>query len=530
MIFASWGACKHYHSDLFQRGMVYLTALTGNTGGKPGAGIKVSTWWPFPMMGTDGQRLLSEAPEPPPIDRVSLKTVTKMMFEMSEYLRSSPMIPWLYAHDPQWREVASRDEYADPAFERPISEYMDEILEKRWQPIWPRPPKRPRFYYFSGPNPLRRWPNSELIRKSLWESFDTIVTCDFRLNTSGMAADYVLPAAGYYEKPGIKYPQSYLPYVVVGERAVPELYESKHEWDIAFLLAKALQERAEARNVANYLDPNGVEHCLQTLYTDMCADGAYGEGPQGEEAALDWIVAHSSVTRATDMGEQPWQKAAEDGMIKIKEVLPFDMALGLNSVMSDYDESRPTNQFHWMVVDKRPWPTLTGRQQFYLDHPWFMEIGEQLCVHKEPVASGGAYPLRLTGGHTRWSQHTMLRANKELLRLQRGGPVVYIAENDARARGIRDHDDVRVFNDIGEFILKAKVSPAVQPGEVICYHAWEGYQFPGGGGQNSVAPSPLKPTNMLGDYGHLGYKMFFQSMNHVPKEVAVDVERVPAPA
>ena len=37
MIYASWGACKHYHSDLFQRGMAYLCALTGNSGGKPGS-------------------------------------------------------------------------------------------------------------------------------------------------------------------------------------------------------------------------------------------------------------------------------------------------------------------------------------------------------------------------------------------------------------------------------------------------------------------------------------------------------------
>ena len=48
MIQSGWGACKHYHSDLFQRGMAYLAALTGNTGGKPGSGIKVSTWWPIP--------------------------------------------------------------------------------------------------------------------------------------------------------------------------------------------------------------------------------------------------------------------------------------------------------------------------------------------------------------------------------------------------------------------------------------------------------------------------------------------------
>ncbi|MCZ7536980.1 MAG: molybdopterin-dependent oxidoreductase [Acidimicrobiia bacterium] len=529
MIFASWGACKHYHSDLFQRGMVYLVALTGNTGGKPGSGIKVSTWWPFPSLGTDGVKIATEPPEAPPVDRVSLKTVTKMMFEMSDIMRGSPMIPWLYAHDPKWREVAQKSEYADPAFKRPISEYMDEILEKGWQPIWPRPPKRPRFLYFSGPNPLRRWPNSETIRESLWASIDTIVTCDFRMSTSGMAADYILPACGYYEKPGIKYVQSYLPYVVVGDRAVPALYESKHEWDIVFLMAKAIQERARARGVESFLDSNGIEHTLSNIYDEMCNDGAYAEGAEGEVAALDYIMSYSAITKASDLGEQPWNKAVEQGMVKIKEIEPFYMAAGINSVMSDYDESRPTNQFHWYVKDKNPWPTLTGRQQFYIDHPWFMEIGEQLCVHKEPLPAGGPYPLRLTGGHTRWSQHAIFRANEQLLRLQRGGPVAYVSVADARSRGIDDNDFIRVYNDVGEFILRAKVAASVQPGEVICYHAWEGYQFPGGGAQNSVAASPLKPTSMVADYGHLGYKVFYQSQNHVPKEVAIDIEKVREP-
>ena len=30
------------------------------------------------------------------------------------------------------------------------------------------------------------------------------------------------------------------------------------------------------------------------------------------------------------------------------------------------------------VEKKRPYPTLTGRQQFYIDHPWFLELGEEL--------------------------------------------------------------------------------------------------------------------------------------------------------
>jgi len=182
----------------------------------------------------------------------------------------------------------------------------------------------------------------------------------------------------------------------------------------------------------------------------------------------------------------------------------------------------------WFVERKNPWPTLTGRQQFYIDHQWFLEAGEELLVHKEPVDAGGKYPLRMTGGHTRWSMHSIWRASEELNRLQRGEPVAYISVDDARSRGINDHDNIRVHNDVGSFQLRAKVSPAVQPGTIIVYHAWEGYQFKDWATQNDVTASPIKPTNLVGDYGQLHYRMASYTMNHVPKEVAVDIERVEA--
>jgi anaerobic selenocysteine-containing dehydrogenase len=529
MILASWGACKHYHSDLFQRGMVYLMALTANTGGKPGSGIKVSTWWPMPgftLLGMGTQLETEPRAEVPP-DRPQMQNISKMMFSiMNERMRGTPLIPWLYAHDPKFAEAAGRDAYADPALPRPVSEYMDEIFERGWQPIRPKPPKRPRFLYFSGPNPLRRWPNARLLRDGLWKSLETIVTCDFRMSTSGMWSDYILPACGYYEKPGIKYVMSYIPYVVVGDRAVPPLYESMHEWDIMIGLGKKIAERARARGVDTFIGPRGEELTLQNLDEKITANGVYVEGEKGETAALDYIMRNSGVTRATDLGEQPWRKAVENGMVKIENIASIELAMGLNCMMSDYDYSEPMNQFGWFIKHKTPWPTLTGRQQFYIDHEWYLEVGEQLAVHKEPVAAGGPYPLRLNGGHNRWSQHSIMRANQQLLRLQRGSPVAYLSQADARERGISDHDRIRVYNDVGEFTLWAKISPAVQPGELICYHAWEGYQFPGGATQNDVAPNPMKPTNMVGDYGHLQYRSAYLSMNNIPKEVAVDIEKV----
>ena len=136
----------------------------------------------------------------------------------------------------------------------------------------------PRFFYYSGPNPLRRWPNATTIRDSLWKNIETIVTTDFRMSTSGMWSDYILPSCGYYEKPGIKYVQSYIPYVVVGDRAVPELYESKHEWDIMFMLGRKIQERAKARGIEGFTDTAGAFHRIDNLYDELTADGHYGEG------------------------------------------------------------------------------------------------------------------------------------------------------------------------------------------------------------------------------------------------------------
>ena len=51
-------------------------------------------------------------------------------------------------------------------------------------------------------------------------------------------------------------------------------------------------------------------------------------------------------------------------------------------------------------------PTLNRRAQFYIDHDWFLEAGEEMPVHKDNPQQGGEYPLRLTSGHPRWSIHS----------------------------------------------------------------------------------------------------------------------------
>ncbi len=79
-----------------------------------------------------------------------------------------------------------------------------------------------------------------------------------------------------------------------------------------------------------------------------------------------------------------------------------------------------------------PWPTLTRRMQFYIDQKIFFELGEALPVHKDNPAIVGNYPLQLTGGHTRWSIHSIWRDNDMMLGLQQGEPTMWVSAEDAR--------------------------------------------------------------------------------------------------
>ncbi len=139
---------------------------------------------------------------------------------------------------------------------------------------------------------------------------------------------------------------------------------------------------------------------------------------------------------------------------------------------------------------------------------------------------GGDYPLQMTSGHNRWSIHAAWRDHKELLRLQRGGPVIYMSSGDAKKRGISDGELVRVHNDVGEMELQTKVSPALKPGQVIVYHAWEPFQFKDENSYQSLTPSPLNPIQLAGGYFHLQPMVMMQSPGCTDRGTRVDVEKV----
>ena len=173
-----------------------------------------------------------------------------------------------------------------------------------------------------------------------------------------------------------------------------------------------------------------------------------------------------------------------------------------------------------------PWRTLTGRQQFYQDHPWMRAFGEGLSTYRPPVDTktlAGVHKAKSNGNpevvlnwitpHQKWGIHSTYSDNLIMLTLSRGGPCIWISEIDAKEAGIEDNDWIEVFNLNGAVVARAVVSQRVRPGMTMMYHAQErvvntpGSEITGnrGGIHNSVTRAVVKPTHMIGGYAQQAY-------------------------
>ena len=82
------------------------------------------------------------------------------------------------------------------------------------------------------------------------------------------------------------------------------------------------------------------------------------------------------------------------------------------------------------------------------------------------------YPLLMSSPHSYYREHSFLD-NNPWLRDDCYRHAVWISVADAKQRGIRDSDLVRVYNDIGEMVVPAYVTSKVIPGTICIFHgAW----------------------------------------------------------
>jgi nitrate reductase alpha subunit len=205
---------------------------------------------------------------------------------------------------------------------------------------------------------------------------------------------------------------------------------------------------------------------------------------------------------------------------------------------------RQYSAFTINVERLKPWHTLTGRMHFFLDHEWMAELGEQLPAFRPPLNMPEHYPesfdpggetiaLRYLTPHSKWSIHSEYQENPIMLTLFRGGPVLWLAPDDAAQIGVVDNEWVELWNRNGVLDCRAVVSPRMPLGLCYLYHAKDRHlQTPRtemtgrqGGTDNSLTRLLLKPTHMIGGYGQFSYAINYYGCTGTQRDEVVIVRR-----
>ncbi|HVN01034.1 MAG TPA: nitrate reductase subunit alpha [Caulobacteraceae bacterium] len=440
---------------------------------------------------------------------------------------------------------------------------------------------------------------------------DLLVTLDFRMSTTAVYSDIVLPTATWYEKNDLNTSDMH-PFIHPLTAAVDPAWEAKSDWDIFKAIARSFSKVApevlgvehdvvltpiQHDSAAELAQPLGVkdwylgecellpgktgpqvtvvERDYPNLYARFTSLGPLMEKVGNGGKGLAWNTAHE-VERlraiAGEAGEGPTAGLArietdidacetiltlapetngevavrswaalekqtgrshthlalpkEDERIRFRDIVAQPRKIISSPIWSGLESEKVCyNAGYTNVHELIPWRTLTGRQQLYQDHLWMRAFGEALCVYKPPLDLKttwvkGLKPngeseivLNFITPHQKWGIHSTYTDNLLMLTLNRGGPVVWISETDARKVGIVDNDWIELFNANGALTARAVVSQRIREGTTFMYHAQEkivntpGSEITGkrGGIHNSVTRTVLKPTHMIGGYAQLAY-------------------------
>jgi nitrate reductase alpha subunit len=270
----------------------------------------------------------------------------------------------------------------------------------------------------------------------------------------------------------------------------------------------------------------GVSQGLPSLAEDMAVcEAVLSLAPEtnGEVAYKSW----RALERKTGLAHTHLAAARRDERIRFRDIRAQPRKIITAPTWSGIESEEVSYTSGWTNIHEHiPFRTLTGRAQFYQDHPWMLDFGEGFCAYRPALdmrSVGADIPARIQDKphlvlnwitpHSKWGIHSTYNDNPRMLNLSRGGPTVWISERDARSVGIQDNDWVEALNANGATVARVIVSQRIPNGVAIMYHAQEKIiNVPGspttgkrGGILNSVTRVVVKPTHMIGGYAQLAY-------------------------
>jgi anaerobic selenocysteine-containing dehydrogenase len=141
-------------------------------------------------------------------------------------------------------------------------------------------------------------------------------------------------------------------------------------------------------------------------------------------------------------------------------------------------------------------PTPSGKCEFWSEKlkaqghdPLPAVILPRECAASDPDLAA-RYPLALISPPARNFLNSSF-ANLPAFVAGEGGPRLEIHPDDANARGLGDGTPLRIFNDRGAFLAKAKVTDRARRGVVVAPSIWWRKLAPGGENANAVTSQAL---------------------------------------
>jgi nitrate reductase alpha subunit len=349
-------------------------------------------------------------------------------------------------------------------------------------------------------------------------------------------------------KPGVTMPK-FIPVV----RDYPRIFEqmtslgplSKNlglQWKgVGWQVEKQADELARSNGAVNGGD--GVTASLERA-DQVCEAILHFSGTtNGELAMQGWKTLGKRVGR--DLSHVSADR--EDELITFEEIQSQPRKVIASAEWSGVEaRDRRYSPFTANVDNLIPWRTLTGRQHFYLDHEWMIDYGEGFATYRPPVDLHAyvADPMRRDPGrpeivlrfltpHSKWSIHSTYQDNLMMLTLSRGGPVLWMNNEDADDIGVADNDWLELYNRNGVVACRASVSHRIPRGTSLMYHVQDRHinvpktEITGtrGGIHNSLTRINLKPTHLIGGYAQLSYAFNYYGPTGNQRDELVVVRR-----
>lgn len=330
---------------------------------------------------------------------------------------------------------------------------------------------------------------------------------DYRMSEAAQFADVLLPAKSHYEVYDLRTSPGYHRFTNLAQPVanIKNVGEAMDEWSMFTFLAKKLEDLANRpENVAKAKIPDHKRyardgyHDLTQFHKEFTNTDEESEGLGEVYLGTDKMAVEAALEKCEQY--EPWT------MEKMYKVGGFLLINEKAATSSPLYSDRPFNSNEDHLYKLAPFPTISGRQTFYVDHEIFIKMGAATNTGMEGIRPDSKeYPYVFMTPHARWSIHSNYKTSRTLLRLQRGVPAIQVNRKVAEAKGIVDGDTIRIFNALGEFYAMAKLSSSAPADGLVLEHGWEPYMYLKNKGHNEVVPTALNLLEMADGWGHLKF-------------------------